>query len=85
MKNASIVWDEEDFDGYNVGVATGRGLLIVDIDPRNDGHITWNEIVGDNELEAGAVILRNMTTKEQISIPIESVVEKVKAEILKGV
>ena len=38
-------------------------------------------IVGDNELEEGAVILRNMTTKKQISIPIESLVEKVKAEI----
>lgn len=50
VKNASFVWDEEDFEGYNVGVATGRGLLIVDIDPRNDGHITWNEIVGNHEL-----------------------------------
>lgn len=38
-------------------------------------------IVGDNELEEGAVIFRNMTTKKQISIPIESLVEKVKAEI----
>ncbi|MBU4415068.1 MAG: histidine--tRNA ligase, partial [Proteobacteria bacterium] len=38
-------------------------------------------IVGDNELEEGSVILRNMTTKKQISIPIESIVEKVKAEL----
>ena len=38
-------------------------------------------IVGDNELEEGAVIFRNMTTKEQVSIPIENLVEKVKAEI----
>ena len=38
-------------------------------------------MVGDNELEKGAVILRNMATKKQISIPIENVVEKVKAEI----
>ena len=38
-------------------------------------------IVGDDELEEGAVILRNMTTKKQISIPIESLLEKVKAEI----
>ena len=37
-------------------------------------------IVGDNELEEGLVILRNMTTKKQISIPIENLVEKVKAE-----
>ncbi len=38
-------------------------------------------IAGDNELEEGSVILRNMTTKKQILIPVESVVEKVKAEI----
>ncbi|MCJ7615504.1 MAG: His/Gly/Thr/Pro-type tRNA ligase C-terminal domain-containing protein, partial [Desulfobacterales bacterium] len=38
-------------------------------------------IAGDNELEEGSVVLRNMTTKKQISIPIESLVEKVKAEI----
>ncbi|MBU4186056.1 MAG: histidine--tRNA ligase [Proteobacteria bacterium] len=38
-------------------------------------------IVGNNELEEGAVILRNMTTKKQISIPIENIVEKVKAEL----
>ena len=38
-------------------------------------------IVGDNELEEGAVILRNMTTKKQISIPIENIVEKVKAKL----
>jgi histidyl-tRNA synthetase len=38
-------------------------------------------IVGDNEIEEGAVILRNMTTKKQISIPIENILEKVKAEL----
>ncbi|MBU4000660.1 histidine--tRNA ligase, partial [Patescibacteria group bacterium] len=38
-------------------------------------------IAGDNELEEGSVVLRNMTTKKQIPIPIESLVEKVKAEI----
>lgn len=36
-------------------------------------------IVGDNEIKQGSVILRNMTTKEQVSIPIESVVENIKA------
>lgn len=38
-------------------------------------------IVGDSELEEGAVILRNMTTQKQILIPIESLVERVIAEI----
>ena len=40
-------------------------------------------IVGDDELEKGAVILRNMQTKAQISIPIEGLVEKVKEKINK--
>jgi histidyl-tRNA synthetase len=35
-------------------------------------------IVGEKELEDGAAILRNMATKEQISIPIDGLVEKVK-------
>jgi len=38
-------------------------------------------IVGDNELEEGSVILRDMTTKKQTLIPIEKLVEKVKAEL----
>ena len=38
-------------------------------------------IVGDNEIKQGSVILRNMTTKEQISIPIKHVVEHVKTKL----
>jgi histidyl-tRNA synthetase len=38
-------------------------------------------IVGDNEIKQGSVILRNMTTKEQVSIPIEYVVENIKAKL----
>ncbi|MGD2028990.1 MAG: histidine--tRNA ligase [Desulfobacterales bacterium] len=38
-------------------------------------------IVGDNEIQQGSVILRNMTTKEQTSIPIEHVVENIKAKL----
>jgi histidyl-tRNA synthetase len=34
-------------------------------------------IEGDNEVKEGAVILRDMTTKVQIPIPIEDVVEKI--------
>ena len=40
-------------------------------------------IVGDNEIKQGSVILRNMTTKEQVSIPIASVVENIKAKLTK--
>ncbi len=35
-------------------------------------------ILGDKELEEGAAILRNMATKEQISLPIDGMVEKIK-------
>ncbi|UCH19753.1 MAG: histidine--tRNA ligase [Deltaproteobacteria bacterium] len=38
-------------------------------------------IVGDQELQEGAVILRNMLTKEQTLIPIKEVVDRVKTYI----
>ncbi|MBL6971275.1 MAG: histidine--tRNA ligase [Desulfobacterales bacterium] len=38
-------------------------------------------IVGEKELEQGAVILRNMATKEQVSIPIQGLVENIKAQL----
>ena len=34
-------------------------------------------IVGDNEIDEGKVILRDMKTKDQVSIPIENVVENI--------
>jgi histidyl-tRNA synthetase len=34
-------------------------------------------IVGEDELEKGEVILRDMTTKEQVSVPLENMVENV--------
>jgi histidyl-tRNA synthetase len=34
-------------------------------------------IIGDNEIKEGAVILRDMTTKEQVSLPIEDVIKDV--------
>src|SRR5262249_9818724 len=30
---------------YNLGVATGRGLLVVDVDSRNGGKESWNRVV----------------------------------------
>ena len=38
-------------------------------------------IVGEKEIKEGTVILRNMATKEQISIPIDRVVENIKAKL----
>ena len=34
-------------------------------------------IVGESEIEKGQVILRDMTTKEQVMIPLENLVENV--------
>ncbi|MBW2202190.1 MAG: histidine--tRNA ligase, partial [Deltaproteobacteria bacterium] len=38
-------------------------------------------IVGEKELEEGAAVLRNMTTKEQVSIPMEDLVKNVKQKL----
>jgi histidyl-tRNA synthetase len=42
------------------------------------GHVL---IVGDDELKKGAAILRNMKTREQVSVPLDNVVAKVKENI----
>jgi histidyl-tRNA synthetase len=44
--------------------------------------VSYVLLVGDNEIEEGAVTLRNMETKEQISIPIDSVVENIKSKLM---
>jgi hypothetical protein len=36
--------DEKDFNNYNIGVACGNGMIVVDIDPRNGGHLAWHEL-----------------------------------------
>ena len=41
-------------------------------------------IVGDNELKEGAVILRNMQSKDQVSIPIDKITEEVKKTVMVG-
>jgi len=38
-------------------------------------------IVGENELKEGIAILRNMETKEQVSVPIDNLVENLKNKI----
>jgi histidyl-tRNA synthetase len=39
-------------------------------------------IVGDNEIKEGKVVLRDMETKDQVSISIEDVVENIKSKLL---
>jgi histidyl-tRNA synthetase len=36
-------------------------------------------ILGDKEIDEGNAVLRNMATKEQISVPVEGIVEKLKS------
>ncbi|MEE8540900.1 MAG: histidine--tRNA ligase [Desulfobacterales bacterium] len=40
-------------------------------------------MVGEDELGAGAAILRNMATKEQLSIPFENIIDQIKSIIKK--
>ena len=35
-------------------------------------------ILGENELEAGAAVLRNMATKEQTTVPLDNIVDNLK-------
>jgi histidyl-tRNA synthetase len=44
------------------------------------GHVL---IVGDDELEKGEAILRNMETKDQVSVPIDGLVQNIKRKINK--
>lgn len=39
----------------------------------------WVLILGENELAAGAAVLRDMATREQQEVPLDGVVEKIKA------
>ena len=41
-------------------------------------------IVGENELKQGSVVMRNMLTKDQISIPVQGLVANIK-QILKTI
>jgi Bifunctional DNA primase/polymerase, N-terminal len=34
---------------YNLGVATGKGLLVVDIDPRNGGEESWEQVLAQHD------------------------------------
>jgi histidyl-tRNA synthetase len=39
-------------------------------------------IVGDDELKKGAAILRNMETKDQVSVPLNGLVKAIKEKII---
>jgi histidyl-tRNA synthetase len=64
---------EMDFDGKSLKSQMKRA------DRLEAGHVL---IIGDEELEKGEAILRNMATKEQISVPIDGLVENIKGKII---
>ncbi|MBU1054411.1 MAG: histidine--tRNA ligase [Proteobacteria bacterium] len=45
-------------------------------DRLGSGHVL---IIGENEIVEGLVVLRNMTTKEQVSLPIDGIAENLKS------
>ena len=50
--NARVETEEALFEGYNIAVACGgeSRLMIVDVDPRNGGHLTWHEICSGHKI-----------------------------------
>jgi histidyl-tRNA synthetase len=64
---------EMDFDGKSLKSQMKRA------DRLEAGHVL---IIGDEELEKGEAILRNMATKEQISVPIDGLVENIRRKIV---
>ena len=64
---------EMDFDGKSLKSQMKRA------DRLEAGHVL---IIGDEELEKGEAILRNMATKEQISVSIDGLVENIKGKII---
>ena len=47
----------------------------------NKSGARYTLIVGEQEIEKGAAVLRDMATKEQTDIPIEGIVDRIKAKI----
>ena len=66
---------ELDFEGKGLKSQMKRA------DRLEAGHVL---IVGDDELEKGEAILRNMATKDQVSVPVDGLVEAIKEKILAG-
>jgi histidyl-tRNA synthetase len=64
---------EMDFDGKSLKSQMKRA------DRLEAGHVL---IAGDDELEKGAAILRNMENKDQVSVPLDGLVEIIKEKIL---
>jgi histidyl-tRNA synthetase len=71
-------------EGINVEMDFGSRSLKAQMKRANRLGAAYVLIVGENELSQGSVILRNMATKEQVEIPIDDIVNKVKEIIQRG-
>jgi histidyl-tRNA synthetase len=67
---------EMDFDGKSLKSQMKRA------DRLEASHVL---IVGDEELEKGEAILRNMETKDQVSVPLDGIIKNIKEKISKTV
>lgn len=49
FKDAKQVYDAEYFRGYNIGIACGSGLLVVDVDNKNgkQGNDLWRDLINE--------------------------------------
>ncbi|OEU66627.1 MAG: histidine--tRNA ligase [Desulfobacterales bacterium PC51MH44] len=68
--------------GIKVEMDFGARSLKSQMKQANRLEAKYTLIVGDNEIKAGAAILRDMATKAQVSIPIKSVVEDIKSKLM---
>ena len=68
-------------EGISAEMDFADGSLKSQMKRANKLNVSYALIVGDNEIQEGAVTLRNMETKEQVLIPIENVVEDIKSKL----
>ena len=68
-------------DGIKVEIDLGDRSLKSQMKRANRLEAKHVLIVGEKELEDGDIIMRNMTTKEQILIPVNGIVEIIKAKL----
>jgi len=65
-------------EGINVEMDFGSRSLKAQMKRADRLGAAYVLIVGENELSQGSAILRNMATKEQVEIPIDNIVNRVK-------
>jgi histidyl-tRNA synthetase len=68
-------------DGIRVEMDLGDKSLKSQMKRANRLGAPYVLILGENELEAGEAVLRNMATKEQVSISLDNIVDGIKSQL----